>query len=401
MKHWLCIIITLSLLFSLAACTKTDQAAASSDAQSEAVSEEDSAPRSEEPSTEDSHEPRTENWMPTYKIETEELTLPRKLTDSTFFEMLDAAQNMVLLVEQEKITDQERMFSYYKTKRIILWDSVNCAELMSVIPQQEGWYCAGTIVDEANITCAVKCDYEQPFPTQYSLIAFGETEACILNLTGEIQSVRKWTDDLVIFSYYDGNDQFGVKSVSADGECSSILCFSTEFQQEPLGAIVSVCDDSFSYFYAEQGKGTFAVVDRDGKTERYTFDPNEERYDSSCLTSDGLLACLSYKKKSDATWHKLVLYNGEKRIEYPCGTLPLYGLCFAGNLGLAADNNWRFHVVAVAGEQLGEEILKNETLNALDTEAKQFIPADDVSFYVFFKFTENQPFYRVTIAPAA
>jgi beta-lactamase regulating signal transducer with metallopeptidase domain len=340
-----------------------------------------------------------ESWMPTYGVDAQKMILPEVMEDH-FIEIFDTRGDTILYAEQEKIYVSETANAFYYTHKIGLYDTEQSRLLECWEPKTEGWYFCGTLTPSGDVYCAVKQDYTNAYPSCYALNHFGDQQATLLSLDGEIQSIVTM-DNRVLFSYISNHGTFGIGSIENDSY-SEFLTWETDQNTMPLDGILSVCGNAVSFSCVENGKATLIVADKEGIKNRHPLEYKKERLDSFCLTSQGIAACISVQEGTPEAHRKLfLLSDNDKPIEQPRDSLygALYQMRFSETMGVAVDYRWDVHILAISGDKVGSEKLHASFLDHYPQQAVRFYASDEFTFYFFYQ--EKQDLFRVTIAPSA
>lgn len=400
MKRWIAMLTLCAVLLLLCACAAEQPTQGATEPTPTDSAESTQAP-TDPPETDAPTEIEDDPWMKTYAVTTQAVALPSAEDASHFFELFDAKGDIVLLAEQESLTNEEQMYSYYHTCRLVIWDTAQNAECAAWVPETDGWYCAGALAGETEAYCSLMTDYTDDVPSDYALCRLADGQTLLSRVDGAIGHVLAWNDGAV-FDYWGNDGVFGARYATKD-DCVDLLTWREADNAEALAGVTSVCRDAFTYVYAEDGVGTVSVVGAEGIRETYPLTADGARYDMSCLTSLGLLCGLSVGEETDDAHRELRMLDGGEvtATQRRSASEALYAPVFSGVIGLATDSYWQLQVIALTGDKIDVRSLQDEALDAYRGQAARFLSADDVSFYVFYFAPETQALFRVIAAPAA
>lgn len=285
--------------------------------------------------------------MPSYAVTIEELPLPEAEDE---IRVLDAQGARILYAVQERRDGEGGTFTYYQTLQLGIFDTGTEETVCAWTPETPGNYYGGALLGTQEAVFAAQLDNMAAYPSQYAVFHLGQTQACLAELTGEIQWFLPEAEDSALFSYWRTDGAFGVRRVTAEG-CTDALLLQEAAQTQPLGGDLSVCGTAFSYVYVDEGQCCLTIVQQDGTQERTLFDPGQTRFDSCWLTRFGLLACLSLEENSQNAHRALRLFDPESQTERrrPAADGALYQMRFHESMGVAVDSNWNIQVLGISG----------------------------------------------------
>ena len=393
-----CIFIVIFLVISLSACSVP---AVSTEPSETALTEPAATPPTESEASKSPAPNDVPQW-PTYKIEADKAELNIRIPEGCRLEIKDARDGLLLFALQEKQIDTDGLFAFFSTQCVGIYDTQSGAVAEQWEPQEPGWCFAGAFSGTNGAVFARIDDYFNAFPSEYSVVSFNTDEQKTLqSLSGEVQ-VLQHLGDAVLFSYYDDNGHFGVRSVIEDSVADVLLRPTEQEKTMPLGGDLSVCGEQFTYAYVEDGQCVLLTADLSGELSRITLEYLTEKFDNLCLTPRGLVVSLSLNEGAEDAQRELALFgqNGERHAARSYGAL--YRMAFSSVLGCAVDSFYQPYLIAVSNDQIVYRTLSAELpeeMRSLIGEPVFFLRSDDNT--LFFYYTEQQRLFRVSLAPAA
>lgn len=346
-----------------------------------------------------------EDAWPSYRLEVEPLTLSIDGMQDGLLEIKDTQGDLVLFALQEKLLDAQGMYAYYRTTRLGIYNTVEQAVSALWTLENEGWYYLGAFSGTDSAVFACINDYTAAYPSDFSLIAFDEKQTPLHSLDSQYPMLASMSDGTVLFSYVENGGSFGVCAIR-DGAINDVLKWVSDGDSvRPLGGEMSVCGERFAYPCVQDGQAVLVTADLNGETERQTLEYGKEKLDSFSLTAQGLVASLSLNEDTDEAERALTFYRktGEpvsKKRRAADGAL--YRIAFDNIFGVAVDSFFNAYILYATNGRVDCHKLSDSELGELaplNGTAVGFYVADDVSFYFYYR--ETQQLYRVTLAPAA
>jgi hypothetical protein len=387
-KLWLLVFLLVALVMVFSACNP-------SAAEVSPATSDDTSPT--ETSAQDDPNASEQAWAPTFACDVQVLPLPAVEQPDNVLEVLDGSGQLILFAEQTPTYGADGLFSAYQTQRIGIFDVSENQVVVSWEPQEDGWCCGGALESEQTAVCILR---QSEASQQDALYALGESQRCLLREDGELQFVKSAENGKIWLSFADHDGSFGIGSVQ-NGTYDTYATWQAADGTESLGGLLAVYDDTVGYYGAENGNGTIMIGDPSGITTRYPLEYETERMDSFCMTSNGVLACLSVGEGTKDAHRELVLWNadGTQTVLRRAASGALYQMCYAKSFGVCVDSNWRVHILSTAEGQIFESTMQDVLPDDLMEEAVWFCAADDFSFYFYYPYA-NQ-LLRVTVSPSA
>lgn len=393
-----CILILVLLATILSACSSpTDVADHSETALSDSTSAlptENTTPVSSAPND-------TQQW-PTYRIEAAELPVNIRIPEGCSLELKDMRNGLLLFAMQEKQLDTDKLFAFFLTRFLGVYDTTKGEVIEQWEPQEPGWYFAGAFCGASEAVFARIDDYFNAIPSEYSVVSFGaDSQETLQSFSGEIQ-VLQHLDDTALFSYYDSDGNFGVRSVDGSG-VSDVLQWKTDQDRTmPLGGDLSVCGERFTYACVQGGQCVLLTADLSGELSRAALEYQTEKLDNLCLTPHGVVASLSLNEGTPDARRELVLFHdsGERYAVKSYGAL--YRMAFSNIFGCAVDSFYQPYLITAAEDRIACRMLSDELPEEMQVLAGNpvfFFRGDDHTLY--FYYTELQRLFQVFLAPAA
>lgn len=319
-------------------------------------------------------------------IELQQLMLP-ETADDEVLQILDACGTDILCAVQKKHTKE--MTDYVVTQRILIFDAAANDTIIEWIPENAGYYFSGALCarDEAIIASAI--DYQNSFYSQYGITYFGADQTMVYTMSGEIQYLRGLEDGSAVFSYVDADGTCGTGRVDKT-ECQKLLTWEMTDQGTDSAGLLTTWKNNYSYVISQDETLCLLAADADGIQKKIKLEYSHERLDSCCITSRGILACISEDEGTEDAHRSLRLYSDQDQDTLQLPLSPekaLYRICFSETTGLAVDRNWNIHLITLDGDQLGCREIGglSDTIDAYDgTRVAPFVSGND-TFVLYFE----------------
>lgn len=348
-------------------------------------------------------EPDNGEVWPTYRVEASELPLAIDIPEGCRLQINDAQAEHILYTLQQSVLDEERMLSYDLTKAVGIYDTASGTVTAQWEPAEAGWYFTGALSGAQAAVFARIDDYENAVPAHYSIVSFrAEAQTTLQSITGAVQQMQH-LGETALFSYYDADGRFGVRSVSPEDATDDVLLWQAKGKTvTPLAGDLSAFEGRFAYTCVQDGRCALITADLSGEQSRVSLEYLTERLDHFCLTPQGLLASLSLEEDTADAHHELTLFASDGTRYRTKSYRPLYRMAFSSTLGCAVDSFYHVFVIAASrGRVLYRPFSPDlpEEMQSLLGQPLAILRGDDT--FLYFYFTELQRLFLVRIAPAA
>jgi len=337
----------------------------------------------------------------------EELTSALPVSDESAFSLLSAFGNQILYLKSDLSTDSAHV-EPMKTEKIGIIDTKSGNTITEWSLDSEIICAGGVLNPDSTAVCIGKSSDETKDDTYEVLFLDGE-KIDVCEIAGRYREVTRLNYEDVLVSYETTDGSIGIGKIqnnavtglfegsAADGflDLGGLLsAYSGEQRNRPT-------QYSYSTYCVKDSVGTLFLFMQDNSLRQFPLDPESEKLDSFCLTSWGILACLSLNEETEEACREMVLFNEKGRTElYKSDWISGARYLMRGyNSTLYVDGDWNLYTCSIRNDEFCEQPLNELLPDDLQQQPIQILQKGDFEFFLYYPI-QNRLFH-IIVSPAA